>query len=322
MRWRALVLALSVGALACTATDFDPGNKVQSVRILAARADKPYAVPSATVTLDVLAFDGRANKPQPMSVFWLPSPCFNPPNDAYYACYPAFAASFAPGVDLTDALVRENRFSFALPADIITAHQGNRSSAAYGMAVAFTIACAGHVEFITAAPGASLNTLPFGCFDENHRRLGADDFSFAYSFVYAFADRTNANPTIDHVTFGGVAVDATAGITVDHCTQSNIDDCPTTPLDVVVPASNQEPDPGDTDANGRVRAEEIYVDYFVTSGKVKHDVTILFDPRVGQVSNTGNDLFAPQVAGDYLLWAVVHDNRGGVNWVELALHAN
>jgi hypothetical protein len=322
MRWRAFVLALAVGALACTATNFDPGNEVKSVRILATRADKPYALPSDALNLDVLAFDGRPSKPQPMNVFWLPAPCFNPAGDAYYACYPAFAASFAPGDDLTPALMPGTSFSFTMPDDIITSHQGSRGGAAYGIAVVFTIACAGHVELIAVSPGESLNTLPFGCFDEGHARLGADHFMFAYSLVYAFADRTNANPTIDQVTFGGKGVDPTAGITVDHCNRANIDDCPTTPLDLMVPPSSQETDPGNIDANGRVLAEQIYVDYFVTGGKVKHDVKILFDPRVGPPSSTSNDLFAPQAPGDYLLWVVVHDNRGGATWAELALHAD
>lgn len=58
---------------------------------------------------------------------------------------------------------------------------------------------------------------------------------------------------------------------IGHCTKSNIDDCPTKPLDVVVPASSQELDPSNLDANGNVLKEAV---------------------------------------GDYQLWAVVHDNRG------------
>jgi len=51
------------------------------------------------------------------------------------------------------------------------------------------------------------------------------------------------------------------------------------------------------------------------------NTVILFDPRKGQLTGTEIDLRAPQVAGSYLLWAVLHDNRGGVSWVQVDLLA-
>lgn len=95
MAWRdrlpaGLVLggALAVAALmACGAEDFEPVSKVQSVRVLAARVDKPYARPGDTVTMDLLTYDGRREQPLPMRTYWLPVVCVNPTNDAYYACF-------------------------------------------------------------------------------------------------------------------------------------------------------------------------------------------------------------------------------------------
>jgi len=144
---------------------------------------------------------------------------------------------------------------------------------------------------------------------------------FAFSLVYAFADRTNANPVIDSVTFAGSPIDPAAGITVDTCTQASIDNCPTTPLDTIVPASSQEQDPSNKDVNGRVLNEEIWVDMYLTDGKLKHDVTILYDPASGRVPNTATDYTAPQTSGDHMLWVVVHDNRGGANWMQIPVHA-
>jgi hypothetical protein len=306
---------------ACNAVTFDPPSKVETVRILATSADEPYAAPGATVHMQVLAFDGRPLPAAPMNVYWLPSACINPPGDAYYGCFPTFAQSLPIHTDLGPSLVSGTTFSFQMPTTAISSHPGSGGADPYGVAVVFTIACAGHVEYVPTPAGGSLDAVPFACFDDAGTRLGADDFVLAYSLVYSFADRTNSNPVIQSVTFGGIAVDPAAGIVVDHCTKSNLDDCPTTPLDVVVPTPSQEPDPSDLDANGNALKEEIYVDYYLTAGKVASDTVVLFDPRAGRVTGTSDALSAPQKAGDYQLWAVVHDNRGGATWEALPLHA-
>ncbi len=314
---------LAAAALSCSSTTFDPASKVESVRVLAVSADRPYVAPGDRVTLDVLAYDGRRSPPSPsvpMTLSWLPVPCVDPPGDAYFACFPAFARAFQPGVDLTSRLVQGATFAFDMPADAITAH-APAGGASYGLAVAFAIACAGHVEYVTPAATDGPDAVPFGCFDDAHVRLGADAFVFAYSLVYAFADRTNENPVIEGLTLDGAAVDPTAGITLDRCTTKNDSDCPTKKIDTTVPAASWEPDPGDLDLNGHVLNEEIYVDYYLTGGAVHNDVTVLYDPRSGRLPATGDALSAPRGAGDYLLWAVVHDNRGGVAWQEVPLHA-
>jgi hypothetical protein len=322
MRLKHFVLFVAgVLSCACRSEEFDPQSKVESVRILATAADEPYARPGDTVTVQALAFDGRDSQPKPMGISWLPDPCINPFKDAYYDCYAAFAQQFSPGVDLTPQLVSTTSSSFQVPADVIASHAAQGDQEPYGVAFAFVMACAGHVEYTPPEPGAPVETPPFSCFDDAHAKLGPDDFVFAYSLVYAFDQRTNANPEIDHLEWQGSAVDATLGITVDHCTEANLDDCPKTSLDTAVDASNQEQDPSDLDANGNPLREEIWVDYYLTAGKVKHDSIVLFDPRKGLLGNSAVDLSAPQTPGTYSLWAVLHDNRGGVSWLEVPLTA-
>jgi hypothetical protein len=313
-------LFLFVLATGCSAVTFDPPSKIESVRILATSADHPYAAPGEAVHMQVLAFDGRPSPRAPMNVFWLPSPCVNPAGDAFYSCFPAFAQTFAPHTDLGASLASGPTFSFQMPGDAIASHPAIGGDP-YGLAVVFTIACAGHVEYVPTPADGSPDAVPFGCFDDAGSPLGDDDFVFAYSLVYSFADRTNTNPVLESVTLQGSAVDPTAGIAVDHCSKSNIDDCPTMPLDVVVPPSSQELDPSDLDTNGTVLKEEIFVDYYLTAGKVASDTVVLFDPRAGRLSGTSDALTAPQAAGDYMLWAVVHDNRGGAAWQTLPFHA-
>lgn len=315
--WVAAAATLS----GCGGPKFDPPSLIESVRILATAADKPYALPGDTVNTQVLAYDGRSSKPAPMGVWWIPKACINPRGDLYYSCYESFGSSFQPGVDLTSQLIAGTSFSFQLPSDVITSHP-TTSGDPYGLAVTFVIACAGHVEYTPNPAGGAPDALPFGCFDSNHNQLGADDFVFAYSLVYSFNDRTNANPVITDITFNGGPVNPTSGFTLPHCTNSNIDDCPTSSVDTSVPPSSQEVDPSNLDANGNPLKEEIWVDYYLTAGKVKNDTEILYDPTAGALSNTADDLYAPQSVGSYMFWSVVHDDRGGCSWVQVPMQAN
>jgi hypothetical protein len=139
--------------------------------------------------------------------------------------------------------------------------------------------------------------------------------------VYSFGDRTNANPVISNLTFNGNAVDPMAGITISICTESDTKKCPTNDVDTVVPSSSQEEDPGTLDANGNPVKEEIYVDYYATGDVSLADATdILYDPTLGRLSASPTKLTAPNAPAELIFWAVVHDNRGGVSWVQVPLH--
>jgi hypothetical protein len=314
-----LASPLLVAVAAACAQTFTPSNAVESVRILAIRADLPYAPPGAAVTLDLLAVDGRASKPAPMTVRWVEQPCVNPPNDDYYACFSSFGSQFPQGVDLTSELASGTSFTLTLPATIISAHANTSGGDPYGVAFVFAMACAGHVEY-RGTSRATPDAVPFGCFDSTGRALGPDAFVFSYARVYSFSRRTNANPVIDHLTFGGATVDPAAGVTVQECTASSPTDCSATPLDTIVPASSQEEDPGTLDASGHPLREEIWVDYYATGTQLANDAEVLYDPLTGAVAGSGDGLYAPRSAGTQQIWAVAHDNRGGVSWLAIPLH--
>ena len=316
----------------CRSPQFDPASKVETVRILATRADEPYARPGDTVNMEILAFDGRPNKPSPMTVYWILIPCIDPPGDSYYACYPGFA-SLPANVDIESKLTVGTTFSFTMPEDVITKRsmrQGAVETDPYGLALIFSIACAGHARYIPPVSGGSPNALPLGCFDDNHVALGPDDYEFAYSLVYAFTDRTNTNPVVDGLTFGGIPIDVTQGVTLAHCAAAardpngnvNTSQCPATGIDVVMPDSSQELDPGNVDPSGRVLKEAIRVQYFLTDGALANDPINLFDPTSGRIPNTADNLTAPATAGENVLWAVIRDNRGGTTWFTIPMHVN
>jgi hypothetical protein len=317
-----LLLATLAGAAGACGSSLPQASLVDSVRILATSADAPYAKPGETVTLKALAVDGRADRSQAMQVFWLPTVCMNPQGDDYFSCYPSFAKRFRPGVDLSSALIPGDQLIFTMPADAIgSAPTRPGAPDPYGIAFAFVVACAGHVEYIPVDTSTqSPTTTPFGCFDDRHALLGPDQFVFAFTRVYAFADQRNANPVIDHLAFGGAPVDPVAGITLGHCTASDESSCPMADVDTVVPDSSWEVDPGSFDPSGGPAHEGIWVDYYATAGRFSNDSAVLFDAHSGRVASTADGYAAPLSSGPRTLWAVVRDTRGGTSWVEIALN--
>jgi hypothetical protein len=231
-----LVASLGWAASSCAPTPFPDASLVSSVRILASSADPPYAKPGALVRVRVLAFDGRANKTEPMNIFWLPFVCKDPPNDAYYACFAQFGAGagsgqeagapggmdagagvtlatgcdaglpdaaaigvLTAGADLTSILPQGNCVDFVMPSDAITAHSSNPSpQVPYGLAILFNVACAGHLELVPRDPN-NIQSAPIGCFDAQHNRLGPSDYVLGFTRVFAYDMLENANPEIDAI---------------------------------------------------------------------------------------------------------------------------
>jgi hypothetical protein len=316
------LFGVAAGLSVACADDFQPSSKVESVRILATRADKPYAKPGDTVLLDLLAADGRSDQSRPMALSWLPAPCINPPDGSYYNCYREFASAFPTGVDLTASLVSGPTASYDIPAGVIDESSTLQTGVPFANVFVFSMACAGHVQYVGQRTSSPL-AVPFACFDEAGSELGPDDFVFGFARIFVFADRTNTNPEIEGLLFAGEAVDPAVGITIDHCPTVNDADssCSTTPLDVVVPASSQESDPSFVDASGNVRAEGIWVNYYLTGGEVENDLQFLYDATTGRVPDSDDALSGPELAGEQTLWAVIHDSRGGVNWTSTTIHA-
>jgi hypothetical protein len=261
-----LVLALGGWtSSSCAPSGFPDASLVTSVRILASSADQPYAKPRAMVNVQVLAYDGRTTKPEPMTVRWLPFVCKDPPGDAYYACFgqlagggpgaadggapaapvvlaacdggsgsPAGAAGgLQPGVDLTPFLPSGDCASFMMPFDIITARDGPQPPVPYGLAILFNIACAGHVELVPLDPD-NVQAPPIGCFDAQHNRLGPNDYVIGFTRVYAYDQTPNSNPVIDAIHVegavyagpdGGPIPDQMLSINPDRTTATITPDC-------------------------------------------------------------------------------------------------
>jgi len=347
-----LLFALAVAlGLACGAADFDPASKVgDAVRVLAVRADHPYARPGETVTLEALAVDNRRVKARPMRTYWIPLVCINPPRDAYFACFAQLAggagivgaaggahppvvalpegglpeggipeggadavrAVLRPGVDLSPFLPEGPRFTFRMPDDAVSSHEVVPGAPRpYGLAVVFNVTCAGRVQIVDREGEANPQAPPIGCFDEAGALLPPEDYVIGFSRVYAYDELRNANPEILSVVVNGETLAAGQEMRVDRCAQSP---CPKHKIDVNVPPSSQEERVDEGAESGR---ERLWATYYATDGEFTGEGRILYDSDLGLVTDRAMEWAAPEVAGDHRMWIVVRDNRGGASWLEL-----
>jgi hypothetical protein len=310
---------------------------VDSVRILATRADQPYAMAGSVVHLEVLAFDGRPRQPAPMIVYWVPLLCVNPADDAYFNCFSQFAGAGAnasdggasaegggsatpglpPGLDLTPLLQTGPTFSFPMPANVVISRPG---ATPYGLVIVFNIACAGHVELVPLDPN-NVQAPPIGCFDAQRNRLGPNDYVVGFTRIYSYPGITNANPVIDHVDVEGHTLSPDLGFDVPHCPSGQ--NCPGVHVGPAVSPTSQEAIPPEQNLSGTPLKEEIWADYYSTIGSFGSDARLLYDSKAGSLgpaSDTDNTFQPPSTPGNGTIWIVVHDNRGGAAWESFSVH--
>jgi hypothetical protein len=351
-------VAVLAALLACGNTGFDPASKVDSVRMFAVRADKPYANPGETVTLEALTTDARKDRTRTAKIYWIPVLCLNPQTDLYYLCFAPpgdggrsagtttlipigplanadAGAADAGGTDAGGAFAGSNPFA-SIPTGVDLGPflpQGPRfsfrmpdnalkereGSPPYGLAIVFNILCAGRVEFATRDPAGGAQQVPVLCTDENGVQLPPSDYVIGISRVYSYADRTNTNPVIEAMTLGGVDVLEAQGISVDHCTAAHEKDCPEIKLGMRVSDSSWELNPSDVTRTG-VPHEQIWIDWYSDIGSFDDEARLLFDTQQGRISDSDDTYRAPKDPSDGTLWGVVHDNRGGASWIVVPLH--
>jgi len=340
-----LVGAVVAAIVACGAAGFDPKSKVDSVRLFAARADKPYAKPGETVTLDVLAYDGRANPTRQMKHYFLPFVCLNPVGDSYYGCFlPGVlgppdggalpredagqrvptsgegSASFLPGVedgtDLTPFLVQGTRFSYVVPKTAVVA-RAETPDEPYGLTIVFTVACAGRVVFKRPTI-ATRQQVPLACVDEDGAVLPASEYVIGIHRVYVYDEKANENPVLERLTYDGNPVDPNIGVEIDRCLLTNRASCPEHKLDAVVPEASWQVQDGVKTSTGEAAREQIWVDYYATLGEIE-SARLIYDISQGRVTESGAKLTGDSVAGRGTLFAILHDNRGGVAWTHVPI---
>ena len=336
-----LIALLCLFLLGC-GPDFDPPSELHSLRVLAVEKDVPYAQPGQTVNLQMLWQDASllAGPDRPITVAWSP-PCFDPPGDLYYACFSD--PSLFGGM-----LSRGEHTSFEVPLDIISRRPPptDGSNTAYGISYVFFAVCAGELSLLPPGDGTSL---PVACKDASGKSLGADDFVAGYTSIYSFEGFSNHNPLIGGFEFRSQSLPRSAVCLLDEC-QALAGSAPAVDFDCNDPEqsarcvptcaddgdsscpayafrptidktelANQDIDDVSAAQLGRTVGEQMWVDYYTDAGGFKSPVRLLNDATNGWNDDYGTDFYAPKEPGLARIWAIAHDNRGGVAWSGVTL---
>lgn len=374
MHWARLLLML-VPALAC-GESFAPGSEVRGLRVFGVQKDRPYAAPGETVELSLLWHYApvpedveRGSPRQPPEIAWL-ALCDNPAGDAFELCFAqlpgaaettetgasegsgteepfALDAAEATRISLpTDPLRANDRFELTLPLDLITSRSQPLESnpRPYGISFVFFLACNGRLGWTEGD-----EQFPLACYaadgisglEPGAERLGADQFVFGYTAVYAYEQLSNENPQISGVQLGEqVLRPGQGGLTGgDLCVgQACLDEpadrqgpcapaltldcsqgCDELPLRPLMDPTNAEQDAVGTELSGRPISEQMWINYYAAGGSVAQEVRLLNDADLGWNEDLGTAYTPPSEAGVSFVWAVAHDNRGGSQWLRLRL---
>jgi len=327
----------------CGGAAFDDPSRIKGLRVLAVQKSSPYPKPGEQVKLKLLFWDGKSSEDSPRDIFVLisPIPCENPKGDLYFNCLTDLGGMPDGGApDVPDGglpRLEPSRFIRAEAAPRFQDINNIREATVgisptivqdrapgvtpYGLAYVLFMACAGTPKQV---PNAGPNTLPIGCFDADDRQLGADDFVIGYTSMYVYNERVNNNPVIDDLVFGDVPL---AGSTTDparvhhvpSCKESDRANCPKY---VLTPSINREltvekdDDPTARTPDGQQLEEQAWINYYITAGELKSSVRLVNDATRGWNDQHAAEYTAPAEPGPVRLFAIVHDNRGGVAWAE------
>lgn len=331
--------ALASTSVAC-GPEFDSPSEIKTLRVLGVKKDKPYAQPGDEVHLELLAHDAKGRTDIQYAFI---GGCVNPPGDLYYGCFAQYGELLAQGrlpeVSYTDT------FDLTLPSDIISSRRDvEPGQPRYGLAIVFFAACAGQLSFdMNAASDEGSGGLPLLCLDDDERPLGSDDFVVGYSSIYSFEGVGNRNPSfvVDEEGKGRFLVagkevvadclggdcqnQAPAEVDCDaepeRCVPACEDDGePECPGIEIAPRIEQlvERDDVSSDLFGTEVTEQMWVNYYVDRGGIS-EVRLLNDTNSGWNAKYRAELRAPKDKTPFLVWAVAHDNRGGMEFSRVTL---
>lgn len=286
-------LAASVAWCLSGCSEFDPAARVNDLRVLAVKADAPYASPGQSVHLEALAVDPAA---RPLTWGW--ALCVNPAGNTAPNCLQA--------IDPATVVVEESKstFDFTMPGDIVTSLPPDGSArASVGVAVA---TCPGDLTM-------QAGTVPFRCTDRaTGRVLETHEYVVGVKRIFARATDKNENPVIEGITWDGVDWPANETKEVVACDEEGNDYGACTQKEqhvirVGVPAASVE---SGVDSFGAAFTEQVVVQFYASEGIFEYDSRLASDPWTGWVARRA-------AAGrDVSMWFVVRDDRGGVTWTE------
>jgi hypothetical protein len=285
--------------------DFDPGTQVDSLRVLAMRADAPFAHPGDTVHLSALSYDPAARPIQ-----WAWAACLGALGSSVENCLEQLGADAAAGelILLAQGEGVDN-IDVPLPADALEGIPLQARSQAFAGIV--SVACPGNLEVL------SIDTrIPFRCTDpQSGAELDLHDMVVSVKRLYFRETEVNQNPVIDNILFDGEVWPSDEIKEVDGCISDDFtyDDCKDTGHEISTLVSPDSFEAG-SDEFGRSFSENLIIQHYNTDGMFKDEVRLANHPETKWSARKGS-------SGNTLsLWFVVHDDRGGVSWTTRRVH--
>lgn len=286
---------LSLSSLFACGEDLDPGSRVTDLRVLAVRADGPFARPGETVALDALAYD-----PLGRSITWGWAACVAPDGTDVASCMGAIAADAAAGRPIFSATGPDlTRFQLTVPADALARVAPEaRGGATVGVLAA---ACP---QRLVIVPGR------VDCIDAAGASLPSGSWVLGIKHVALRERDRNANPTFATVTFDGAPWAEDDVKVVDACdTDGNrFDRCPESLAHRIAAVPAPDAVEHGVDELGRAFDEAVVVQSYATEGIFEHDVRVASAPETRWVAR------AKARGAEQRMWFVVRDDRGGVSW--------
>jgi hypothetical protein len=274
-----VAFASLVAALAsCTADAFDPSSHVDTLRVLAVRTDVPFARPGEHVKLEALVADPGGGG-RPVRLAW--GTCLNPGSAEIPACADE-VSGFSIGGPTFDVDVPAN------------------AEGAFGVVFA---ACAG--SFVDGHRA----TAPIGCVDARGDAIGREGFMWGAKRVVVSADARNQNPQIAGLSVDGAPWTDGAALDVPACDGDDVADCAADrKRRLAITAA-----PGSAETYGG-STEDLVAFFFVSQGQIDADFVRVKD---GAFAVTFAAIHA-DAKKPVLVWVVLRDDRGGVDWVTRA----
>lgn len=270
--------------MCCDANTSSPASVIDSLRVLAVQADKPFAEPGETVHLEALIADplgdGRA-----ISVAW--GTCVNPGSAELPACASAVASFQTSG----------SSFDVTVPSGALDGAPADAQVGSVGVVFA---ACAGTLSSVRH--GLS----PVTCVDAIGKTNDRATFVWGEKRITVLRGLRNANPKIARLRVDGLIWPETEERTLKACDVKAVSDCPiagqhTLQLDIT--KDSVETYFGQT--------EDVVVFFFTSQGVLRDEFA---RPDTDGATLTAVALNKPDRTRGELLWFVVRDDRGGVSF--------
>jgi len=328
---------------------FNPPSEVDSLRVLAVQKDRPYAAPGDQINFKMLWTDGSEDAGRDVQIGWIAG-CINPLGDLYANCFasgqfenPQRGMGDEFSFTLPDTIISSRppppdprQPAYGLSYVFFAACAGNLDLSAplgctdsNGNALGSKDFVAGYTAIYAydgfgnqnpVVRGLTLDGRPLsgGCVDPaSAAAVQSGDLGALLGRAAAGSGSNGQVVVCDSAELGDALVPPDCTEPGAPCVDAPVPGKPFESHDIrpEVYRASIEDDAISKQAYGRDYEEQMWINYYTKGGSLRGDgVRLLNDATTGLNKEFATDFSAPLERGPVTLWAVVHDNRGGVAW--------